>query len=270
MSRTYGLLAATGLLLVVGIIVSLSQCQGCAHPAKPPVAPPVATPQPTPSATQPAAKTRPAEPKPAGKLVKLTHDRLKLEYQLYLPKGYRLERQWPLVVAFGAGSDSPLVDSDAAAVEVLADEHGYLVLVPRLSKALPERDDPNRAAVLGGCVTEASALVEAVIARWSVDSRRMVVVGWCTTPELATRLATDRPGRFAGLLLVMFGGAELRKADLDAKKAGQCKDLRVVISGEDADADWFRTAGVKDVSLTRRDPKAASYFVDLPSVVPAK
>lgn len=259
-------IASTTIFLIAGIVLSISQCQGCA--AKKPIEPgsspsptvtPTATPTPTPAPTQ-----RPVS-KPAGKLVKLTHDKLKLEYAVYLPKDYKPERQWPLVVAFGQDVDRPLYDSAegfAEGLEEIADAHGYLVLMPRTSKDYPEK--APTAETLKQCVAEASAQVDAAIARWSVDQHRMVVTGWCKSPAVATALAIDRPGRFVGLHLAPY--YRMVTQHLDAAKLAKCKGLRVLISEHGGpEAKWFRDTGFKSVTV-----KGEMDFDNLPSLVPAK
>lgn len=266
MSRKAMAVASVSVLLTVGVVLSLSHCQGCAGDkpkmtsASPSATPPtLASPAPSPT-PKPTASPSPT-PKPQGRLLKLTHDKLKLDYALYLPKDYRPERQWPLVVAFDSQPTSPLWEDERGLrdqVQLLADRHGWLVLMPKLSEGGAD------AAGLRRWVSEATALVDAVIARWSVDERRMAVCAWCGSPWVATALAVDRPGRFAGLLIV--SGFEWKADGLDAAKVGKCKSLRVHVNEFWSDAaKWFRDAGVRNVTA-----EGEENFEHLPNVVPAK
>lgn len=123
-----------------------------------------------PSATQPAEpaspepQPQPAVTEPQGQLLRQVEPGTRNTYHLYLPDGYKADRQWPMVVLL-LGRDFP-PDKTAAAArdwQLFADREGLVLLQP---------DQPTDAADLN----KTRPMIRDLLGRWSLDRARFSYV----------------------------------------------------------------------------------------------
>jgi poly(hydroxyalkanoate) depolymerase family esterase len=127
------------------------------------------------------------------------------EYLVYVPRGHGGWRRSPLVVMIHGCKQTPEEFAAATRIAALADEHGWLLLLPRQeSKANPwscwNWFDVATAAGRGEAAIVA-AQVRAVRRRHRVHPRRVYLAGFSAGGGLAAVLGVRHPELFAGVFI---------------------------------------------------------------------
>ena len=127
------------------------------------------------------------------------------EYLLYLPRGYHRWTRRPLVVLLHGCKQTPEELAAGTRICARADEHGWLVLLPRQSnKANPWScwNWFDRATTAGrGEAAIVMAQLAAVRLTHRVHPRRVFVAGMSAGGALAATLAVRHPEKFAGVFV---------------------------------------------------------------------
>lgn len=123
------------------------------------------------------------------------------DYRLYLPKGYVKGRALPLLVMLHGCKQDPESFAAGTRMNQLADELGFLVLYPRQSALANGYScwnwfDP-RTQARGGEAAIVMAMVDDVVARYSVDAERIYVAGISAGGAFAAILASCYADVFA-------------------------------------------------------------------------
>lgn len=127
------------------------------------------------------------------------------EYILYVPRGYGRWTRRPLVVLLHGCRQKPEDFAAATRIAALADEYGWLVLLPRQS----DKANPwscwnwfDTATSHGhGETAIVAAQVKAVRRRYRVHPRRIFVAGLSAGGTLAATLGVHHPDIFAGVFV---------------------------------------------------------------------
>lgn len=120
-------------------------------------------------------------------------------YQVYVPRSYSPEREWPLVLFLhgaGEGGEDGLLPTEfqlGSAIRRHADLFEAVVVFPQQRPASHwSRADLNLAL----------ACLEQTCRTWRIDRHRLLLCGVSSGATAAWRLAAREPQRFAGLLIV--------------------------------------------------------------------
>ena len=124
------------------------------------------------------------------------------EYLLYVPRGYGGWKRRRLLVLIHGCRQTPEEFAAATRITALADEHGWLVLLPRQTDKASAWScwnwfDTATSAGRGEAAIVA-AQIRAVRRHYRVHRRRIVVAGFSAGGALATALAVRHPQLFAG------------------------------------------------------------------------
>ena len=127
------------------------------------------------------------------------------EYLLYVPRGYGRWTRRPLLVLIHGCKQTPEDIAAGTRIAAMADEYGWLVLLPRQSdKANPwscwNWFDTATSAGHGETAIVA-AQVRAVRRRYRVHPRRIFVAGMSAGGTLAATLGVRHPEMFAGVFV---------------------------------------------------------------------
>jgi predicted peptidase len=198
--------------------------------------------------TVPAAADEKA---PAGKQVPRQFEKeitvkVKLNYLLYLPKGYdESDKAWPLVLFLhGAGETG----SDVEKVK----KHGPPKLV-EAGKEFPFILVSPQAPRFGWDPQTLTALLDDIIGKYRVDKDRVYVTGLSMGGMGTWALAAAHPKRFAAIIPICGAGnpADARKLkDLPIRIFQGGKDPVVRPETAEAMLKALKEAGAKDVDLT--------------------
>ena len=120
-------------------------------------------------------------------------------YQVYVPRGYSADREWPLVLFLhgaGEGGDDGLLPTEfqlGSAIRRHADLFEAIAVFPQ-----------QRPASYWSQADLAMAMVclEQACRTWRIDRRRLLLCGVSSGATGAWNLAVREPSRFAGLLIV--------------------------------------------------------------------
>ena len=149
------------------------------------------------------------------------------EYLLYVPRGYRGWRRRALIVMIHGCRQTPEDFARATRITTLADEKGWLVLLPRQSDKANAWScwnwfDPATTAGHGEAAIVA-AQVKAVRRRYRVHPRRIFAAGFSSGGGLASALGIRHANLFAGIFVhsgLAGGAAAGANAALDAMRRG--------------------------------------------------
>lgn len=137
-----------------------------------------------------------AAPKfPVGRVVERVTSQAnpRQSYAMYLPAGYREDREWPLLVLLDPRGRALL---PLERVQRVADRLGYMVLSSYNSRS-DEAVDPN-ADALNAMLDDADRLL-------SLDPRRIYLVGQSGTARVSWLFAAGLPGNVAGVIGIGAG-----------------------------------------------------------------
>lgn len=147
----------------------------------------------------------------------------KREYLLYVPRGYGRWKRRPLIVMIHGCRQTPEEFAAATRITALADEQGWLVLLPRQN----DRANPYSCWNWFDTATSAGrgeaaivvAQIRAVRRGYRVNRRRVFLAGFSAGGALAAALALRHPRLFAGVFVhsglacgAASGGAQAIKA----------------------------------------------------------
>jgi poly(hydroxyalkanoate) depolymerase family esterase len=157
------------------------------------------------------------------------------EYRLYIPRGYGRWTRRPLLVLLHGCKQSPEEIAAGTRIAALADQHGWLVLMPRqTSKGNPwscwNWFDTATAAGHGEAAIVA-AQVRSVRRGYRVHPRRVFVAGMSAGGALAATLGVHHPEMFAGIFIhsgLASGAASSPAAAIKVMSAGANTDSRQI------------------------------------------
>lgn len=166
------------------------------------------------------------------------------KYLLYLPAGYGAWKRRPLVVLIHGCKQTPEELAAATRIAALADEYGWLVLLPRQSGKANSWScwnwfDPATGAGRGEAAIVA-AQVRAVRRRFRVDRRRVFVAGLSAGGALAATLGARHPAMFAGVFVhsgLACGAASSAMSAMQVMKRGPDTDSQHIGAEARAAAD---------------------------------
>lgn len=148
-----------------------------------------------------------ATPSPASQEFHLTHDGVDRTYHLYVPESYRAGTPMPLVMALhGRGSSGEHMEK-LTRFDARADAYGFIAVYPDgldgawdYVHGIPGyKPGPDDAGFL-------VRLVETLIERYDIDTRRIYVTGISNGGFMTQRLACYAPRRFAAFASVAASG----------------------------------------------------------------
>lgn len=153
------------------------------------------------------------------------------EYLLYVPRGYGGWKRRALVVMIHGCKQTPEDFALSTRIAPLADEHGWLVLLPRQTDKFNPWSCWNwfdSATSAGhGEAAIAAAQIRAVRRHYRVNRRRIFVAGFSAGGALAAALAVRHPGLFAGAFVhsgLACGAASGPAAALNVMRRGADTD----------------------------------------------
>lgn len=153
------------------------------------------------------------------------------EYLVYVPKGHGGWKRRPLLVMIHGCKQTPEDFAAATRIAALADEKGWLVLLPRQTNRANKWScwnwfDPPTSQGRGE-VAIVAAQVKAVRRHYRVDRRKVFVAGFSSGGALATALAVRHPELFAGAFVhsaLACGAAALPSSALKVMRDGADTD----------------------------------------------
>jgi poly(hydroxyalkanoate) depolymerase family esterase len=137
------------------------------------------------------------------------------DYRVYVPSGYRADSPAPLVtVLHGCTVDAAMMD-DTTRYAALAEQRGFLVVYPEQTAAANPAlcwnwFDPANQTRGQGEGTLIAGATRAVMMRWSIDQRRVFVIGASAGGAMSVLVGATYPDLFAAVGVVAgceFGGA---------------------------------------------------------------
>jgi poly(3-hydroxybutyrate) depolymerase len=153
------------------------------------------------------------------------------EYLLYVPRGYGGWKRHALVVMIHGCRQTPEEFARATRIAALADEKGWLVLLPRQSEKANAWSCWNWFDTATGAGRGEAAIVaaqvRAVRRRYRVHPRRVFVAGFSSGGGLASAVAVSHASLFAGVFVhsgLAGGAAAGPAAALDAMRNGASTD----------------------------------------------
>jgi polyhydroxybutyrate depolymerase len=125
---------------------------------------------------------------------------------VHVPPGYDHARDWPLVLAFHGGGTNSHSMRDFSGLDEKADEAGFVVVYPDGTGRLNEQLTWNGGNCCGYAlrygiddVAYASALLEELMRRGSIDARRVYATGMSNGAMMAYRLAAELSTHIAAI-----------------------------------------------------------------------
>ncbi|MEQ8672145.1 MAG: PHB depolymerase family esterase [Aggregatilineales bacterium] len=141
-----------------------------------------------------------------GELIRatLTYDGRERIYHLFVPAGYDAETPTPLVLGFhGAGGNS-LEMANFSGFSILAGQTNTLVVYPDAIddfwRYVPGISEPDYEEI--DDVGFVGALLDALIAEYSIDESRVSVVGWSNGGMMAERLRCSMADRLSAVAII--------------------------------------------------------------------
>jgi poly(hydroxyalkanoate) depolymerase family esterase len=137
------------------------------------------------------------------------------EYKLWMSSGYRKEKPVPLVLMLHGCMQKPEDLAAASGMNELADEKTFLVVYPQQVAAANPLScwnwfDPNHQARNAGEPALLAAVIQDIRAAYSIDAKRIYVVGISAGGAMAVVMAASYPELFAGVGVI--AGEEYKAA----------------------------------------------------------
>ena len=182
----------------------------------------------------------------------------KREYLLYVPRGYRWWSRHALVVLLHGCRQTPEDLAAGTRIREVADQHRWLVLMPRQSDKANRWScwnwfDPATAAG-GGEAAIVMAQVKAVRRGYRVHSRRIFAAGMSAGGSLAATLGVRHPQLFRGVFVhsgLACGAASSPSAAIGVMSRGADTDPQAI--GEEARAQSGGAARVPLLAVHGED-----------------
>jgi polyhydroxybutyrate depolymerase len=130
------------------------------------------------------------------------------EYELHIPAGYKPLAEAPLIVAIHPSTpfnSPPTIQAmrDVAQFDRVADSMGFIVAYPQATDDWAEGCGCTTADTSGvDDVAFVLAMLDSIVASWSVDEDRVFAVGLSSGGLFAERLGCDAANRFSGVAAV--------------------------------------------------------------------
>jgi poly(hydroxyalkanoate) depolymerase family esterase len=165
------------------------------------------------------------------------------EYLVYVPRGHSRWRRYPVLVLCHGCKQSPEEFAAATRIASFADEHGWVVLLPR------QKDTANawrcwnwfdsRTARGTGEAAILLAQLDDVVGDWRGDAQRVVVAGMSAGGALAGALALRHANRVRGVFVhsgLACGAASAPYAAMSVMRSGPDSDVEAI--ARDARREW--------------------------------
>lgn len=151
-----------------------------------------------------------------------------LEYKLWLASGYRKEKPVPLVLMLHGCTQKAEDMAAASEMNDLADKNNFLVVYPEQAAAAnPLRCwnwfDPKHQSRDAGEPALIAAVIQDIRSSYSIDAKRVYVVGISAGGAMAVVMGATYPELFAGLGVIAgpeYKAGTTMEAGLAAMKAG--------------------------------------------------
>jgi poly(hydroxyalkanoate) depolymerase family esterase len=157
------------------------------------------------------------------------------DYLVYLPRGHSRWRRYPVVVMCHGCRQTPEEFAAATRICDVADEHGWLVLLPRQKESANAWRCWNwfdsRTALGNGESAIVLAQLADVVDDWRGDAQRVVVAGMSAGGALAAALALRHAARVRGVFVhsgLACGAAATPIAALGVMKRGPDRDVEAI------------------------------------------
>jgi polyhydroxybutyrate depolymerase len=216
--------------LVLVLVALTAACSG---------SPPAAVPQPSATVTLP-----PENPRPGDQSTAFLDDGGRVwHYLVHAPESYRPGQRYPLVLVFHGRPGTPEDMVELTGMNDVADANEFLVVYPQ------SMFDP--AAV--------SALLDHLVATWSIDQNHIHAAGFSRGGSLVYRLASELPERFGSVAPVSAsasGDVSLLQPLSLMTFQGTGDGLRV--AWPTTNAAWDTAAGCSDGSVATISLPAAT------------
>lgn len=147
---------------------------------------------------------------PGNHTFKLDHGGRNREYIIHVPAGAALGKDLPLLLAFHGGGGEAAGFQASAGLDAVADRETFLAVYPYGTGALPRRLLTwNAGECCGSAMTRevddvafAIAVIDDVMRRTRVDSRRIYATGHSNGGMFVHRLAAERADRIVAIVAV--------------------------------------------------------------------
>jgi len=141
-----------------------------------------------------------------------TPDQRIRSYVLYVPEGYKANTPTPVVLTFHGGGGEPQGVTDKSQMNVVADQHGFLLAYPDGTGFIEAVGTWNAGACCGYAVRNAvddvgytRAMIADITAKFTVDASRIYATGLSNGAMMAHRLACELADQIAAIAPVAGG-----------------------------------------------------------------
>ena len=174
------------------------------------------------------------------------------EYLVYVPRGWSRWKRAPLLVLCHACKQTPEEIAEATRMTALADQQGWLILLPRQKESANPWHCWNwfdlRTAEGNGEAAIVAAQIETVVRHYRVDARRVLVAGMSAGGALAAVLGIRHAGLVHAAIVhsgLACGAAASPMTALGVMKRGPDTDVERIAS------DARRTASTEHAEALR-------------------
>ncbi len=161
-------------------------------------------------------------PTPGRHAFSLDVEGLTRHYLVHVPRGYRADKDWPVLLMFHGGGGRAEVAMEETGWAAQADRSGFLAVFPEGTRSNPDRparfagnpqswNDGSQRPAVGAVergvddVAFVDAMLDDLKSRFAVDVRRIYATGFSNGASMAFRLARQRPTTFAAIAPIAGG-----------------------------------------------------------------